>query len=195
MEGSRCPSVFRVGSPYVQFLAQSAYLFLNTYTQPNFKKLYHIVCWRIRALNIFFVRANPFPLSQISRRTSPEGRWTTVCCPPGRLCERRVLFMYTHPIRFEFDTLPALAIERSWTQDYQGDSRVFALEVIESYRKKSAGGEQRYACYTTVVQSSGMGKSRMMDQMATLVPTIPVNLRPNGDTGIHSAWSALSVRL
>jgi hypothetical protein len=103
--------------------------------------------------------------------------------------------MYTRLIRFESDTLPALAIERSWTQDYQGDSHMFALEVIESYRKKSAGAEKRYACYTTVMQSSGMGKSRMMDQMATLVPIIPVNLRPNGDTGIHSACSALSVRL
>jgi hypothetical protein len=43
--------------------------------------------------------------------------------------------------------------------------------------------EPVYARYMAIVQSSGMGKSRMMDETAKLIVLIPVNLRPSTDRG------------
>jgi hypothetical protein len=42
--------------------------------------------------------------------------------------------------------------------------------------------EYAYMNQVSIVQSSGYGKSRMMDQMATVVFTIPFNLRSDKDT-------------
>lgn len=42
--------------------------------------------------------------------------------------------------------------------------------------------EFAYMNQVSIVQSSGYGKSRMMDQMATMVFTIPFNLRSDKDT-------------
>jgi hypothetical protein len=43
-----------------------------------------------------------------------------------------------------------------------------------------------YAHYTTIVQSSGMGKSRMVDELARNHFVIPINLRGPHSNGIVS---------
>lgn len=41
----------------------------------------------------------------------------------------------------------------------------------------------RYAKFLPIVQSSGTGKSRMVDELGKFVYLIPLNLRPSGDKG------------
>ena len=43
---------------------------------------------------------------------------------------------------------------------------------------------QYYAKYTAIVQSSGMGKSRAIDEMSKSHLVIPVNLQESESTGI-----------
>jgi hypothetical protein len=44
-------------------------------------------------------------------------------------------------------------------------------------------GDQFYANYLPIVQSSGTGKSRMVDELAGEVFTIPLNLREADTSG------------
>jgi hypothetical protein len=54
------------------------------------------------------------------------------------------------------------------------------LDNLRDMGRKRA--EYAYMNQVSIVQSSGYGKSRMMDQMATVVFTIPFNLRSDKDT-------------
>lgn len=75
-----------------------------------------------------------------------------------------------------------VATERSWNGPFRGEFHKLALNTISDF-KSVTSNRGIYAYCTSVVQSSGMGKSRMMDEMAKYVVLIPVNLRPT-DTGI-----------
>lgn len=64
------------------------------------------------------------------------------------------------------------AARLAWEHDYIGSYHATMLKSINAMER----------CYTlanciTVVQSSGCGKSRMVDEMAKLVFTIPINVR------------------
>lgn len=69
-----------------------------------------------------------------------------------------------------------LATSKSWTQDYVGD----VADQIWRYMKrhyKTSHYETTYARYTAIVQSSGMGKSRAVDELAKKHFVIPLCLR------------------
>ena len=68
-------------------------------------------------------------------------------------------------------TLPSAATA-AWLHPYQGDSASILRETIRNYMRKN----NIYARFTIFVQSSGMGKSRMVDEMARKVLVIPVCL-------------------
>ena len=68
--------------------------------------------------------------------------------------------------------LPAGWWTAAWKTDYEGNAHVNLLKNIGT----SMGGES-YQNTAAIIQSSGYGKSRTVDEMATLVPTIPMNLR------------------
>ncbi|EIM80252.1 uncharacterized protein STEHIDRAFT_172882 [Stereum hirsutum FP-91666 SS1] len=69
--------------------------------------------------------------------------------------------------------IESVSIHRTWTAPYQGDSHKQLYETICGMPKSTA------ACshMLRVIQSHGSGKSRMVDEMAELVFTIPVNLQ------------------
>ncbi|KIM88098.1 hypothetical protein PILCRDRAFT_3154 [Piloderma croceum F 1598] len=55
--------------------------------------------------------------------------------------------------------------------------------VVESYKKYYRSNEHVYANYLAIVQSSGMGKSRTVDEMGKHHFLIPMNLREAESTG------------
>lgn len=75
-----------------------------------------------------------------------------------------------------------IATQSSWERNFEGDVHLHILKAI-SERTRAVTPHGNYANFATIVQSSGMGKSRMVDEMGKHVLLIPVNLRPDGDTG------------
>lgn len=68
-------------------------------------------------------------------------------------------------------------LDWAWKQDFLGDHHVFFLDEIN---RVSRGGH--YSHYNVILQSSGTGKSRTVDEMAKLVFTLPFNLRADIET-------------
>ncbi len=73
-----------------------------------------------------------------------------------------------------------LAIENAWTTQYRGDAPAALWTRIENAMKQ----EDLYAKYLVIVQSSGTGKSRMIEELSKTHLVIPVNLRGLGETGV-----------
>jgi hypothetical protein len=65
-----------------------------------------------------------------------------------------------------------LATVKSWNYPYQGNVAEVLYEYIKCHRDPNA-----YAHLLAVVQSSGMGKSRMIDEFSKRHFVIPLNLR------------------
>jgi hypothetical protein len=72
------------------------------------------------------------------------------------------------------------ATEFSWTQEYIGDASV---ELWNHIKNHYGSNEHVYANYLGIVQLSGMGKLRTVDEMSKHHFLIPVNLREVNSTG------------
>ncbi|CAA7268435.1 unnamed protein product [Cyclocybe aegerita] len=68
-------------------------------------------------------------------------------------------------------------LEAAWTQEYQGSTHQTLLSNIQSDPRGSP-----YCNTGAIIQSSGYGKSRTVDELAKLVFTIPMNLRAEAET-------------
>ena len=77
------------------------------------------------------------------------------------------------------------AAEATWTQPYQGEFVALLKEAIER-RSLST-----YSQVGTIIQSSGTGKSRLVDELAKSVFTIPLNVRQSGDISGESSFQQL----
>jgi hypothetical protein len=76
------------------------------------------------------------------------------------------------------DSIPATV--KSWSVPYQGNSARALYEYMQFH-----GNPDLYARILAIVQSSGMGKSRMIDQLSKYHFVIPLNLR-DGESGRFS---------
>lgn len=67
----------------------------------------------------------------------------------------------------------------SWDIDYVGNADDLLYDHIKNYSEK----DSKFARYTSIVQSSGMGKSRTIDELSKKHLVVPLNLREdsNGD--------------
>jgi hypothetical protein len=70
------------------------------------------------------------------------------------------------------------AVEESWMREFSGDASHALWKNIKIYHTS-----RLYAHYTAIVQSSGMGKSRTVDELAKHHFVIPLNLRGPNSTG------------
>jgi hypothetical protein len=81
------------------------------------------------------------------------------------------------PSSCEFSAHTALATLRSWSVPYKGNIAEVVYEYMESHNNPDF-----YARVLPIVQSSGMGKSRMIDELSKDHFVIPLNLR-DGESG------------
>ncbi len=75
----------------------------------------------------------------------------------------------------------------AWSQDFQG-SGVKALEQhIWHYLAVKSVMRYPYTAFMSITQSSGMGKSRLIDEFSKTHFVIPLNLRDPSSIGIPSS--------
>lgn len=73
------------------------------------------------------------------------------------------------------------AVQQSWEREFSGGAAQALWRHIEDhYNRKN---ERTYAHYAAIVQSSGMGKSRTVDELGKQHFVIPINLRGPHSTG------------
>lgn len=68
------------------------------------------------------------------------------------------------------------ATVKSWAIPYHGDAHQ-VLRVAIKKMEEERNIEHAYANMVSIIQSSGTGKSRMVDQLATVEFVFPFNLR------------------
>ncbi len=89
----------------------------------------------------------------------------------------------------------SLVIENSWTADFVGKSPLEGLKrhVVEILDVGTSSTTKIYGRYCSIVQSSGMGKSRLLDELSKDLFLIPINLRPSSGRGLsyHIPFVAL----
>ncbi len=73
-----------------------------------------------------------------------------------------------------------LATERSWNERYVGQAWKILERKVHDARKEDGS---KYARFFTLVQSSGMGKSRLVDEYSNHHIVIPLCLRGDDETG------------
>jgi hypothetical protein len=71
----------------------------------------------------------------------------------------------------------------SWNEKYVGTAAERLYGTIEAHCKTTSNNT--YARYSAIVQSSGMGKSRMIDELSKNHLVIPINLRSESETGYN----------
>ncbi|KAI9429189.1 hypothetical protein H4582DRAFT_2153637 [Lactarius indigo] len=83
------------------------------------------------------------------------------------------------------------AIENSWTVDFIDQSPLDGLRahIVEQFQPEPSSETQIYGRYCSIVQSSGMGKSRLLDEFSKNYFLIPINLRASTDQGYPPADS------
>ena len=102
-------------------------------------------------------------------------------------------FIGTQILHLRFCLLCPLATEKSWEYPFQGNATRGLWEHIETHYNPS--DYRVYAHYAAIVQSSGMGKSRTVDELAKDHFVIPLNLREATSTGACGFRSGRSTTL
>ena len=83
-------------------------------------------------------------------------------------------------------TCPMTASLHAWNIDFKGDAAKALLNTIRDLLSPMA---TPYARVTCIINSSGTGKSRMVDEISTRIITVPMCLRPHGSQGfIPASW-------
>ncbi|KDQ51683.1 hypothetical protein JAAARDRAFT_210966 [Jaapia argillacea MUCL 33604] len=75
------------------------------------------------------------------------------------------------------------ATEKSWYREFVGD----AATELWKHIVKFSNSPKPYARFCAIVQSSGMGKSRLVDELSKTTLVIPINLRERGTAGFPPA--------
>jgi len=91
--------------------------------------------------------------------------------------------IYARPYATSTHWIPFIATFKSWSMDYtdQGVLQAFRKHVITTILQPLKNRFRRplYARLIALIQSSGVGKSRLADEMAKMILQINVNLRSN----------------
>ncbi|KZT22737.1 hypothetical protein NEOLEDRAFT_1137521 [Neolentinus lepideus HHB14362 ss-1] len=82
-------------------------------------------------------------------------------------------------LRSEWLRMQYAATERSWNTDYVGGY----AQTLWKYIQSNMDREDVYARYLAIIQSSGTGKSRTVDELSKTHLVIPMNLRNSGSHG------------
>ncbi|KAG6848466.1 hypothetical protein H0H93_016753 [Arthromyces matolae] len=77
-------------------------------------------------------------------------------------------------------------IQKSWDSPYIGDTHDFLKKTIINHCLRTDKAEI-YSLTLSIVQSSGTGKSRMMDELAKTLPVVFLNTRPPNHDGFPAA--------
>ncbi|KAF8343845.1 uncharacterized protein EI90DRAFT_3284422 [Cantharellus anzutake] len=80
-------------------------------------------------------------------------------------------------------SLSVYALQSAFEEPYQGETPQLLVNILNDYWRSC---ERPYSWSLPVIQSSGMGKSRMVSEAALSVFTIPINIREELGDGIQA---------
>ncbi|KAI0302885.1 hypothetical protein B0F90DRAFT_1925030 [Multifurca ochricompacta] len=84
-----------------------------------------------------------------------------------------------------FQQLEESVVMNSWNAEFVHREPLDGLKRHIQRELRSPGSDQKiYARYCSIVQSSGMGKSRLIDELSREDFLIPINLRPHDSKGL-----------
>ncbi|KZV96307.1 hypothetical protein EXIGLDRAFT_431445 [Exidia glandulosa HHB12029] len=92
------------------------------------------------------------------------------------LCGERIV---AEPSPASVQPLESSRVFAAWKTPFRGDMEYVLLQSIRKEYQNSEDSRAEYGNTVTILQSSGTGKSRMVDEMRHLVFTLPFNLREN----------------
>lgn len=75
------------------------------------------------------------------------------------------------------------AVVQSWSAPFIGGALQALLDHVNTERRK----EGAYTSFCSIVQSSGMGKSRLLDELSKTHFLIPVNLHETETRGVYDS--------
>jgi len=104
------------------------------------------------------------------------------CTPPNR---QYVVRNNLEVIVLRLVTCPMTATVHAWNIDFKGDAAKALLNTIRDLLSPMAKTCARATC---IINSSGTGKSRMVDEISTCIITVPMCLRPHGSQGFIPAF-------
>jgi hypothetical protein len=79
-----------------------------------------------------------------------------------------------------------LAAKRAWISPFRGNAHLVLLETIADLLDRD---RSPYARLTNIMNSSGTGKSRMVDELGKKIITVPMRLRSGCTEGLYPAYS------
>jgi hypothetical protein len=79
-----------------------------------------------------------------------------------------------------------LAVEKSWNAEYIDKS---PLNGLKWHISEQLDLGKPYGRFCTIIQSSGMGKSRLLDEHSKNYFMIPINLRSSKTQGLSCPFS------
>ena len=79
-----------------------------------------------------------------------------------------------------------LAAKRAWISPFRGNAHLVLLETIADLLDRD---RHPYARLTNIMNSSGTGKSRMVDELGKKIITVPMRLRSGCTEGLYLAYS------
>lgn len=79
-----------------------------------------------------------------------------------------------------FVMCPMTAAVHAWKADFKGHASFALINTITDLLSPMAKG---YARATCIINSSGTGKSRMVDEISMSIISVPMCLRPRGSQG------------
>ncbi|KAF8344090.1 uncharacterized protein EI90DRAFT_3149527 [Cantharellus anzutake] len=77
-------------------------------------------------------------------------------------------------------------LQDAFEEPYQGATHKLLIETLNDYWQSSAGMARPYNLSLSVIQSSGMGKSRMVAEASLSIFTIPINIREELGHGLKT---------
>ncbi|KAI0274350.1 hypothetical protein BGY98DRAFT_935949 [Russula aff. rugulosa BPL654] len=113
---------------------------------------------------------------ELLRDTAKKGSWLD-------MIENRIFFKPILEDTEPISTASADAFVRAWDTPFEGDAADLLLESIPMYL------EEGMSLHANIVNSSGTGKSRMVDEVAKKIITVPMCLRENGNRGFTLLFS------
>ncbi|KAF8329151.1 uncharacterized protein EI90DRAFT_3063346, partial [Cantharellus anzutake] len=69
------------------------------------------------------------------------------------------------------------SLQSAFQEPYRGETHKLLIETLNDHWRSGWSGQRPYNLSLSVIQSSGMGKSRMVHEAALSVFTIPINIR------------------
>ncbi len=112
---------------------------------------------------------------------------TIISDPSGKIRENRShnegMPSHIHRMPCKHTTHTISAIVKSWDAPFIGEA---ALEALDEHVWNVKYENETYAQYGWIVQSSGMGKSRLLHEFSKEHFLIPINLRERGAGGTYN---------